>query len=79
MTSSYQMVQKAGDDAIGGGGNDIQVAAVERAALDVVVPLPALVLLIRLVGVEAAPGCPAACGQLLEGAQRADRETGGDY
>ncbi len=69
---------EGGDRAIGGGGDDIQVAAVERAALNIAVPLPALVLFIRLAGVEAAPGCPAARGQLLRAAQRADGETGRD-
>lgn len=37
--------------SIGSDCHDVQIAAVERAALDVVIPLPAFVTLIRRVGI----------------------------
>jgi hypothetical protein len=52
--------------------DDIQIAAVERNTLDVFVPLPALVLFVRLVGMEGLPRKPAAGGQLALIAQGTD-------
>jgi len=44
-------------------GNDIEIAAVEGHALHVFVPFPALVVLVRLIGVEDFPGQPTAGGE----------------
>jgi len=70
---------REGDNlAIRGDSHDVQVAAVERAVLDVEVPRPALIAVVWGIRVKGLPRGPASGRQLVHVAQSAHRVAGRD-